>query len=245
MKDGQFLLVQYGVKVEIDTTPYDTTRTYVDLDQGFDNLDEALNDVVNEYFFLGDKGFGSDFVTGIHPQYTLTGVRVIGDPAQDFIFGNKISLMAGRNTNLRISIANADGTVQRYTNKITLKDMKTFGGATTDGAACECTLSFNGAPLVENVPSLTALTVSSVAGATSGSTVLTVAEGLAAGCKFVYAYGDTAPAAAVGDIITDWNDFTNGVSYDIPSGKNVTVAMVNVATFAVVASGSAVVVSAE
>lgn len=68
MLDGQFLLTQYGVKVELDTTPYASARTWVTLDQGFDNLDESLNDVVNEYFFLGDKGFGSDFVTGIHPS---------------------------------------------------------------------------------------------------------------------------------------------------------------------------------
>ena len=56
MLDGQFLLTQYGVKVELDTTPYASARTWVTLDQGFDNLDESLNDVVNEYFFLGRQG---------------------------------------------------------------------------------------------------------------------------------------------------------------------------------------------
>jgi hypothetical protein len=247
MKDGQFLLTQYGVKVEIDITPYDLIRTYVELDQGFDNLDENLNDVVNEYFFLGDDGFGSDFVTGIHPQYVLSGVRVIGDPAQDFIFGNKISLMAGRNTNLRITISKADGTAQRYTNKICLKDMKTFGGATTDGAAVECTLSFMGAPFVENVPATETLTVTSVAVEDKpGFTVLNVEPVYPdAGCKYVYTYGVEIPAVIPGMVITTWNDFKNGEEYEMPNGNAVCVAMVNVATFKVVGVGVATVVSGE
>lgn len=246
MLDGQFLLVQYGVKVELDTSPYGKSRTWVALDQGFDNLDEALNDVVNEYFFLGDKGFGSDFVTGIHPKYTLSGVRVVGDPAQDYIFDNKFHLMAGRDTNLRISIPKADGTVIRFTSKITLSDMKSFGGATTDGGAVNVTLSFKGAPVVDTVAPSTALTVSSVYGGTAGTTTLTIAPYYPdAGCKFAYTYGDEIAPVQIGDVVIDWNDLTNGFTYEIPNGKTITVVMVNSATFKVVGIGSAIAVSEE
>lgn len=244
MLDGQFLLVQYGVKVELDTTPYGNSRTWVALDQGFDNLDEALNDVTNEYFFLGDKGFGSDFVTGIHPKYTLSGVRVVGDPAQDYIFDNKFNLMAGRDTNLRISIPKADGTVTRFTSKVTLSDMKSFGGATTDGGAVNVTLSFKGAPVVDTVAASETLTITSEYGGTAGTTVLTVAPYYAdAGCKYVYTWGDDIASIAIGDVCIDWNDLSNGHTYEIPNGKTVTVAMVNSATFKVVGLGSATVVS--
>lgn len=244
MLDGQFLLVQYGVKVELDTTPYGNSRTWVALDQGFDNLDEALNDVTNEYFFLGDKGFGSDFVTGIHPKYTLSGVRVVGDPAQDYIFDNKFNLMAGRDTNLRISIPKADGSVTRFTSKVTLSDMKSFGGATTDGGAVNVTLSFKGAPVVDTVAASEALTITSEYGGTAGTTVLTVAPYYAdAGCKYVYTWGDGVASIAIGDVCIDWNDLANGHTYEIPNGKTVTVAMVNSATFKVVGLGSATVVS--
>jgi hypothetical protein len=66
-----------------------------------------------------------------------------------------------------------------------------------------------------------------------------------AGCKFVYAVGDTtAPSATPGDVLTDWNDFVNGATYQLASGKKVTVAMVNVSTYIVVGSGNATVVSA-
>jgi hypothetical protein len=60
----------------------------------------------------------------------------------------------------------------------------------------------------------------------------------------VYAFGDTAPAATAGSVLTDWNDFVNGATYQIASGKKVTVAMVNVSTFIVAGSGNATVVAA-
>lgn len=239
-----YLLTQYGVELEIDTTPFAASRTWVPVCDGFNNLTEALNEQVQEYYFLCGKGFGSDEVTGIHPVLSLTGVRKIGDAAQDFIFGNRLNLMEGRKTNLRLSLANADGTVTRYTNKVTMKNVSSFGGATTDGAAVSVDFSFNGRPLTETIAASTALTVSSVAGTAAGTTVITVVPTFPdAGCKFVYAYGDTAPTATNGSVLTGWNDFTNGATYLIPNGKKVTVAMVNVSTYIVVGNGNATVVS--
>ena len=79
----------------------------------------------------------------------------------------------------------------------------------------------------------------------SGTTVLTVVPTFPdAGCKFVYKVGNTAPTATAGSVITDWNDFVNGATYQIASGKYVTVAMINVSTYTVVGSGSATVVAA-
>ena len=239
-----YLLTQYGVELEIDTTPFSAARTWVPVCDGFNNLTEALNEQVQEYYFLCGKGFGSDEVTGIHPVIQLTGVRKIGDAAQDFIFGNRLNLMEARKTNLRLSMANADGTVTRYTNRVTMKNVSSFGGATTDGAAVSVDFSFNGRPVVETVAASTALTVTSVSGTGAGTTVLTVVPTFPdAGCKFVYAYGDTAPVATNGEVLTGWNDFVNGATYQIAGGKKVTVAMVNVSTCVVVGNGNATVVA--
>lgn len=239
-----YLLTQYGVELEIDTTPFASARTWAPVCDGFNNLTEALNEQVQEYFFLCGKGFGSDEVTGIHPVISLTGVRKVGDAAQDFIFGNRLNLMEGRKTNLRLSIANADGTVTRYTNRVTMKNVSSFGGATTDGAAVTVDFSFNGRPITETLAASTALTVNSVAGAASGQTVITVVPTFPdAGCKFVYAWDTTAPTATNGSVLTGWNDFTNGATYVIPNGKKVTVAMVNVSTYIVVGNGNATVVA--
>ena len=240
-----YLLTQYGVELELDTTPFATSRTWVPVCDGFNNLTEALNEQVQEYFFLCGKGFGSDEVTGIHPVIQLTGVRKVGDAAQDYIFGNRLNLMEGRKTNLRLSLANADGTVTRYTNRVTMKNVSSFGGATTDGAAVSVDFSFNGRPVVDTVAASTALTVSSVAGTVSiGDTVITVVPTFPdAGCKFVYAWDTSAPTATNGSVLTGWNDFVNGATYSIPNGKKVTVAMVNVSTYIVVGNGNATVVS--
>ena len=91
-----YLLAVYGVDLEIDTTPFASSRTWAQVCDGFNNVTEALNEQVQEYFFLCGKGFGSDEVTGIHPVIQLTGVRKIGDAAQDYIFGNRLNLMEAR-----------------------------------------------------------------------------------------------------------------------------------------------------
>lgn len=240
-----FLLTQYGVALEIDITPFGTARTWTQVCDGFNNFTEALNDQVQEYFFLCGKGFGTSEVTGIHPTFTLSGVRKIGDPAQDFIFAQRYNLMQGRHTSIRFSIMDGSGTVTRYTVPVTMTNMQAFGGATTDGSAVNVDFAFNGRPLVETVAASSTLTVASVAGTISGSTVLTVIPTYPdAGCKFVYAWDDDAPTATAGEVLTTWNDFTNGATYQIPSGKKVTVAMVNVATYVVVGSGEATVASA-
>lgn len=238
-----YLLTQYGVELEIDITPFAAASTWVPVCDGWNNLTEALNEQVQEYYFLCGKGFGSDEVTGIHPSLALTGVRKVGDAAQDFIMAQRYKLMEGRKTNLRLSLANADGSVTRYTNRVTMKNISAFGGATTDGAAVSVTFSFNGRPLTETVAASSTLTITSVAGtAEIGQTVLTVVPTFPdAGCKYVYKWDTNAPDP--GTVCTDWNDFTNGATYMIPNGKKVTVAMVNVSTYAVVGSGNATVVS--
>ena len=240
-----YLLAVYGVDLEIDTTPFASTRNYVPVCDGFNSVTEALNEQMQEYFFLCGKGFGSEEVTALHPQIQLSGVRKIGDAAQDFIFGNRLNLMEARKTNLRLSIANADGSVTRYTNEVTMGNVSSFGGSTNEGAAVTVDFYFNGRPLVETLAPSTTLTITSVAGTDVGTTVLTVVPTYPdANCKFVYKYAaTTAPAATVDDIITDWNDFTNGATFAIPNDDKVTIAMVNVSTYKVVGSGNATVVS--
>ena len=240
-----YLLTQYGVELEIDTTPFGAARTFAPVCDGFNNLTEQLNEQVKEYYFLCGRGFGSDEVTGLHPNMQLTGVRKIGDTAQDFIFAQRFKTLDGRKTTLRLSIQNADGTIQRFTNRVTMKNISSFGGATTDGSAVSVDFSFNGPPIVETLAATASLTVSSVAGAEVGQTVITVVPTFPdPGCKFVFQVDDTAPAAAAGDVLADgWNDFVNGATYEIATGQYVTVAQVNVANYTCTGSGNAEIVA--
>lgn len=238
-----WMLAVYGVDLELDVTPNASAHTWKPLCDGLENLDENLNEQIQEYFFLCGKGHGSSEVTGLHPTITLGGRRKVGDDAQDFVVSRRYETMEGRKTFLRYSLPNADGSVTRWTNRVTMQNIKAVGGATTEGSQFSVDLSFNGRPIVETVAASTALTVASVSGGV-GLTVLTVTPTFPdAGCKFVYAWDTAAPTATIGSVLTGWNDFTNGATYQIPNGKKVTVAMVNVSTYIVVGNGNATVVS--
>lgn len=141
------LLVMYGITAEINTAPDEATEEWSTLCAGFNNLTEALNEVINQYFFLCQKGFANNYVTGMAPVATLTGVRIVGDAAQEFIFGAKYKTLANRETQLRLTRANADGTTTSViTVNVTMQNIQEFSGATTDGSAISVEFAFNGEP---------------------------------------------------------------------------------------------------
>lgn len=241
----EFLLVSHAIQTEIDITPNGTSRTWVVLGAGIENISEALNEVIQQYFFFKDKGHARNYITGMAPAYTCTGRRIIGDPAQDWIFNaaRKFGLMAERDTNFRLSVGKADGTIDQITCGVTIANVTDLGGATTDGSAVSFEVRFNGKPVLATITPSETLEVESVAGQSVGDTTLTVTPSQpAAGCKYVYAYGSVAPTAEVGQVLTGWNDYADG-EFTIPSGNYVVVAMVNTATSVVVATGQATVVT--
>ena len=240
-----FLLVSHAIQAEIDITPNGSAPTWATFGNGIENFAEALNEVVNQYFFFSRKGYADNYVTGMAPSYTCTGRRIIGDPAQDYIFNaaRKFGLMVERNTNFRISVGQADGTVSQVTCAVTIANVTDLGGATTDGSAVSFEVRFNGKPTLATITPSDEIEVQSVAGQADGTTALTVTpEQPTAGCKYVYAYGSVAPTATVGQVLTGWNDYADG-EYTMPNGSYVVVAMVNTATSVVVAQGQATVVA--
>lgn len=240
------LLVTHGIQLDIDITPGGPSPTWAVLGVGIENFAEALNEVANEYQFMADKGYARSYVTGMSISCTLSGRRMIGDPAQDYMFspGVKYGLMAARQTTARLSVLNADGSIQQLTDNVTFTALADLSGATTDGSAVSVTIHFDGEPEMQTIAQNTTITVQSTAGTAQGDTVLTTTpETPVAGCKLVYAYDTTAPTATVGSVLTGWNVFTSGAQYTIANGQNVTVAMINTATSVVVATGTAVVVA--
>lgn len=145
-------LTNYGVGIEIDTTPT-TTATYVTLGDGFDNLAEALNEVINQYQFLSKGGYGKSYVTGMQPVFTLTGIRLRADAAQNFIFGKKYEVLDERVTNLKITYIDGDGsTVVIQMDDVTMANIQEFGGNSTDGAAISVEFHTSEKPTVTVTP---------------------------------------------------------------------------------------------
>lgn len=138
----------YSYTAEIDTTPEGQSRTWATLCAGINNLSEALNETIQQYYFLCGNGFAANYVTGIAPAFTLTGVRAVGDAAQDYIFGKKYGLMKNRNTNLRLTRTDADGDTEVISAHVTFVNLSEISGATTDGSAISIELRINGEPFI-------------------------------------------------------------------------------------------------
>ena len=142
-------VTMYDVKVEIGTSKTDSTWTYSELAAGIENIAEVMNYVINKYQFMSNKGWGSTYVTGAHNEITLTGRRVRGDAAQDYIFGKKSKFDKDRETSLKITVTDNSGAsavTRIWTQDVVISDMQEYNGASPDKSAISIVLSCNGQP---------------------------------------------------------------------------------------------------
>lgn len=148
------LLTIYNLEASIGTSKSggassQGTWTYAKLEKGLDNVSEALNEVVQQYFFLNDNGFARNHVTGMAPTFTFTGRRVQGDAAQDYIFGNKYKLDTNRNSSFQLKVTDKSVSSPKattYTVDCTICNIQEYSGASTDDSAISFEIRFNGAP---------------------------------------------------------------------------------------------------
>lgn len=138
----------YKYTAEIDITPKGPTRTWANLCAGFNNISEAMNETIQQYFFLCGSGHAVNYVTGMAPSMTMAGVRVIGDAAQDYIFNQKYTLMSSRDTHFRITRTAENGDKHIISANVTFANLSDISGGTTDGSAISLEMRFNGAPFL-------------------------------------------------------------------------------------------------
>ena len=92
-------------------------------------------------------------------------------------------------------------------------------------------------------PALGTLTVTSVAGTSSGNTQISVAEPAPYGCVYMYQLNSADPGLSYGQTLSGYTMLTQGGDIAASSNTNVTVALVNVARGnIVVAAGNATIV---
>lgn len=136
----------HAVRLEINIS-LEGEAKFARLGAGFDNMQEALNEVVRQYRFLSDEGFSRSRVTGLAPVWTLTGRRVWGDPAQDFIFSKKYEIGSGRETQARVTYS-AAGRQYEITFDCVLANLQELGGAADDNSAVTVELHVCGKPVL-------------------------------------------------------------------------------------------------
>ena len=103
------------------------------------------NEQNQQFFFLCGNGFADNEVTGAAPQIEVSGRRVVGDTAQDYVVGKQFALGDDRKTSVKII---AEG--KQIVCDATIGNVTTFGGQTLDVNAFGCMLYMNGAPTVTN-----------------------------------------------------------------------------------------------
>lgn len=136
-------------KVEIGTsatTANPPVWTYARLCKGIKGIQVNVNEnVVTEQYLCGE-GHAHNEVTGIAPQIQITGDRVEGDTAQDYIAGLQFTVGSARESSVRVTTGGKIITVD-----CVISDIVTFGGNSTDLKPFNCNIRFNGKPTVTDV----------------------------------------------------------------------------------------------
>jgi hypothetical protein len=104
------------------------------------------NEQNQQYFFLCGNGFAHNEVTGGAPELQVTGRRIVGDAAQDYIVGKQFALGSDRNSSVKIISRG-----KQIICDCSIGDVVSFGGQTLDVNSFGCTIRFNGAPTVTDV----------------------------------------------------------------------------------------------
>ena len=133
--------IQIGTSSDTSTPP---VWSYSDLCKGIESMSFNSNEQNQQYFFLCGEGFANNEVTGGAPELQISGRRIAGDAAQDYIVGKQFALGTDRNSSVKITTA--EGKV--ITCDCSIGDVVSFGGNTLDVNSFGCTIRFNGKPTV-------------------------------------------------------------------------------------------------
>ena len=134
-----------NVELYIGTAESSGTWTYAQLCAGIESATPNFNENNIQSFFLCGEGFAHNAVTGGAPAIAVSGKRVAGDAAQDYIAGLQWKLGKDRESSMKL-VDTLNG--KQVVCPCVIGDIVSFGGNATDLNAFSCTLRMNGAPTV-------------------------------------------------------------------------------------------------
>ena len=157
------------VLVEVDSTPLGSSRTWLKLAAGITSAVDSHNDSTDDTAYLDGGGYGNSDIIG--KQYTLaiTGHRIIGNPAQDYIMTLQGEFGDDAKTYVRYTRPNGHRT-QAY---VTASEIVDAGGDANAKTDFSCNFKGCGAPTITQPTSAPALTAEVAAGTVAGTTKFT------------------------------------------------------------------------
>lgn len=142
---------EWVIKMSIGTSATSATPpvwTYSPLCAGIESISPSVNEQNQQAFYMCGLGGANNEVTGIAPEYAVSGHRVIGDAAQDYIAGLRYKLGQDRKSSLKVEIYDHATLVETIVADCTITDIVDFGGNATAIVPFSCTLRVNGIPTV-------------------------------------------------------------------------------------------------
>lgn len=139
---------EWVIKMSIGTSVSSNTWTYAPLCAGIESISPSVNEQNQQAFYMCGNGGANNEVTGIAPEYAVSGHRVHGDAAQDYIVGLRYLLGQDRKSSLKVEIYDHTTLVETIVADCTVTDIVDFGGNATDLVPFSCTLRVNGIPMV-------------------------------------------------------------------------------------------------
>lgn len=157
------------VLLKVDTTPAASARTYVKLAKGITSAVDSHNDSTDDTAYLDGGGYGNSDVIGKQYTCAVSGHRVIGNPAQDFIVGLQSEF--GDDAKTWIQYTKPNGL--RITAYVSATEIVDAGGDAN--AKTEFSVNFKGcgAPTITQPTSAPALTATIATGSVAGTTKFT------------------------------------------------------------------------
>lgn len=116
---------------------------WVDLAQGISSITPTSNDTTTKASYWNDKGFQEMDVTGKDISIAVKGVRVVNDPAQDFIS----SLFLKMGDQCRTLLRWTDQSNNVILASVTITKIQTMGGNANAYQTFSFTMNLNGAPI--------------------------------------------------------------------------------------------------
>lgn len=117
--------------------------TWSKLCAGIEGMTFTENEQNQQYFFICGEGFAHNETTGAAPELAITGRRIVGDAAQDYIAGMQFKLGTERNSQVKVITGG-----KQIVCGCSIGGISSFGGNTLDVNAFGCTIRFNGKPVV-------------------------------------------------------------------------------------------------
>ncbi|MFI3206486.1 MAG: capsid protein [Clostridia bacterium] len=140
---AETISLNYAHKFSINTATTGT-ESFAEINKGFNNVAQAINEVLFQASFLGDAGWGSTEVTGGQLIVTLSGVRYHGNTAQDYIFSNAVMNNFGDARKTTFKIEDPKGNT--ISGNITLAKITESGGEANQPSSISVEIHFNGKP---------------------------------------------------------------------------------------------------